>query len=85
LGDLPGKLTTSGTPAGADPDVGDLALLRALDNRAIYHRDSGYSELTEQAELKRVIVDDGQRQNARPFRSVVMRRSPKFLVVEQGR
>lgn len=45
----------------------------------------GSSELTEQAELKRVIVDDGQRQNAGSFRSVIMRLIPKFLVVKQRR
>jgi hypothetical protein len=40
---LPRKLSTTGTPAGSDPDVGDIAYYAPWGNLAIYYRDFGYS------------------------------------------
>jgi hypothetical protein len=39
----PRKLSTAGAPAGADPDVGDIAYYAPWGNLAIYYRDFGYS------------------------------------------
>jgi hypothetical protein len=43
VSDLPRKLTTRGAPAGADPDVADLAYYAPWGNLAIFYRDFGYS------------------------------------------
>lgn len=40
---LPRKLSTAGTPAGVDPDVGDITYYAPWGNLAIFHRDFGYS------------------------------------------
>jgi hypothetical protein len=40
---LPRKLSTTGAPAGSDPDVGDIAYYAPWGNLAIYYRDFGYS------------------------------------------
>jgi hypothetical protein len=40
---LPRKLSTTGAPAGSDPDVGDIAYYPPWGNLAIYYRDFGYS------------------------------------------
>jgi hypothetical protein len=43
VADLPRKLSTKGAPAGADPDVGDIAYYAPWGNLAVYYRDFGYS------------------------------------------
>lgn len=43
VSDLPRRLSTDGTPPGADPEVGDLAYYAPWGNLAIYYRDFGYS------------------------------------------
>ena len=43
VSDLPRKLSTSGSPAGFDPSVGDLAYYAPWGNLAIFYRDFGYS------------------------------------------
>jgi hypothetical protein len=40
---LPRKLSTTGAPAGSDPDIGDIAYYAPWGNLAIYYRDFGYS------------------------------------------
>jgi len=40
---LPGKLSTTGAPAGSDPDVGDIAYYAPWGNLAIFYKDFGYS------------------------------------------
>jgi hypothetical protein len=44
VSDLPKRLSTEGTPAGVDPDVGDIAYYAPWGNLAIYYNDFGYSE-----------------------------------------
>lgn len=39
----PRQLSTAGSPAGADPDVGDIAYYAPWGNLAIFYRDFGYS------------------------------------------
>ena len=43
VSDLPGILSTSGSPAGFDPSVGDLAYYAPWGNLAIFYRDFGDS------------------------------------------
>lgn len=43
VSDLPKRLSTSGTPPGVDPVVGDLAYYAPWGNLAIFYRDFGYS------------------------------------------
>ena len=43
VSDLPRRLSTSGTPPGFDPQVGDLAYYAPWGNLAIYYRDFTYS------------------------------------------
>lgn len=40
---LPRKLSTTGAPAGSDPQVGDIAYYAPWGNLALYYRDFGYS------------------------------------------
>jgi len=40
---LPRKLSTTGAPAGSDPDAGDIAYYAPWGNLAMYYRDFGYS------------------------------------------
>jgi len=40
---LPKKLSTSGAPAGIDPDVGDITYYAPWGNLAIFYRDFGYA------------------------------------------
>jgi len=44
VSDLPRRLSTAGAPAGADPDVADIAYYAPWGNLAIYYKDFGYSE-----------------------------------------
>jgi hypothetical protein len=44
ISDLPKKLSTEGSPAGIDPDVGDIAYYAPWGNIAIFYRDFGYSD-----------------------------------------
>jgi hypothetical protein len=44
ISDLPRKLTTKGSPAGADPSVGDIAYYAPWGNLALFYRDFRYSE-----------------------------------------
>jgi hypothetical protein len=44
VGDLPRKLKTQGSPAGADPSVGDIAYYAPWGNLALYYKDFGYSD-----------------------------------------
>ena len=44
VADLPKKLSTRGTPAGVDPEVGDLAYYAPWGNLAIFYRDFEYSK-----------------------------------------
>lgn len=41
--DLPGKLSTEGSPAGYDPEPGDLAYYAPWGNLAIFYRDAPYA------------------------------------------
>jgi hypothetical protein len=41
--DLPRKLSTSGAPEGADPEVGDLAYYAPWNQLAAYYRDAPYA------------------------------------------
>jgi hypothetical protein len=43
VSNLPRKLSTTGAPAGSDPDVGDIAYYAPWGNLAIYYKDFGYS------------------------------------------
>ena len=43
ISDLPRKLSTTGAPAGSDPDVGDITYYAPWGNLAIYYKDFGYS------------------------------------------
>jgi len=43
VADLPRKIATEGTPAGIDPEVGDIAYYAPWGNLAIFYRDFGYS------------------------------------------
>jgi hypothetical protein len=43
ISNLPRKLSTTGAPAGSDPDVGDIAYYAPWGNLAIYYKDFGYS------------------------------------------
>jgi hypothetical protein len=40
---LPRKLTTTGAPAGSDPDIGDITYYAPWGNLAIFYRPFGYS------------------------------------------
>ncbi|MEP7213639.1 MAG: cyclophilin-like fold protein [Acidobacteriota bacterium] len=40
---LPKKLSTEGSPAGSDPDVGDIAYFAPWGTLVIYYKDFGYS------------------------------------------
>jgi hypothetical protein len=42
ISDLPGRLTTDGSPAGFDPAVGDITYYAPWGNLALFHRDAGY-------------------------------------------
>lgn len=44
IGYPPKSLTTEGSPSGADPEVGDLALYSPWGNLVIYYGDSKYAE-----------------------------------------
>jgi hypothetical protein len=43
VSDLPRRLSTSGTPPGVDPELGDLTYYAPWGNLAIFYRDFGYS------------------------------------------
>ncbi|MFF8393644.1 cyclophilin-like fold protein [Streptomyces sp. NPDC016172] len=43
VADLPRKLSTSGAPEGADPEVGDLAYYAPWNQLATYYRDAPYA------------------------------------------
>ncbi|WP_328499841.1 cyclophilin-like fold protein [Streptomyces sp. NBC_00457] len=43
IADLPRKLSTSGAPEGADPQVGDLAYYAPWNQLATYYRDAPYA------------------------------------------
>lgn len=43
VADLPRKLSTSGAPEGADPEVGDLAYYAPWNQLAAYYRDAPYA------------------------------------------
>ncbi len=43
VSDLPRRLSTSGTPPGVDPEIGDLTYYAPWGNLAIFYRDFGYS------------------------------------------
>ena len=44
IADLPGRLSTEGAPAGADPEVGDIAYYAPWGNLALFYRDFGYAK-----------------------------------------
>jgi hypothetical protein len=44
ISDLPRKLKTQGSPAGADPSAGDIAYYAPWGNLALYYEDFGYSD-----------------------------------------
>lgn len=44
VSDLPRRLATDGTPAGVDPNVGDITYYAPWGNLAIFYRDFGYAE-----------------------------------------
>lgn len=44
IGYLPRQLTTQGSPAGVDPQVGDISYYAPWGNLALFHRDFGYSK-----------------------------------------
>jgi hypothetical protein len=41
---LPRKLSTTGAPAGTDPDVGDITYYAPWGNLAIFYKDFGYAK-----------------------------------------
>lgn len=43
VSDLPETLPTQGSPAGIDPDVGDITYYAPWGNLAIFYRDFGYA------------------------------------------
>lgn len=43
VADLPRRLSTKGSPAGVDPDVGDITYYAPWGNLAIFYRDFGYA------------------------------------------
>ncbi|WP_225886157.1 cyclophilin-like fold protein [Streptomyces canus] len=43
IADLPRKLSTSGAPEGADPEIGDLAYYAPWNQLATYYRDAPYA------------------------------------------
>ncbi len=43
VSDLPKRLSTQGTPAGYDPEVGDITYYAPWGNLAIFYRDFGYA------------------------------------------
>ncbi|KQP62807.1 hypothetical protein ASF52_21235 [Methylobacterium sp. Leaf112] len=43
IGDLPGKLSIQGEPAGIDPEPGDITYYAPWGNLAIFYKDFGYS------------------------------------------
>jgi hypothetical protein len=43
IADLPKQLDTDGTPAGIDPEIGDLTYYAPWGNLALFYRDFGYS------------------------------------------
>ncbi len=43
IASLPRRIDTSGSPAGIDPDVGDVTYYAPWGNLAIFHKDFGYS------------------------------------------
>lgn len=43
ISDIPKKLSTTGTPQGHDPSVGDICLYAPWGNLAIFYKDFGYS------------------------------------------
>lgn len=55
ISDLPRRLSTEGAPAGADPDVGDIAYYAPWGNLAIYYKDFRYSD----GLIKLATIDDG--------------------------
>ena len=44
VSDLPKRLGTEGSPAGVDPDVGDITYYAPWGNLAIFYRDFGYAK-----------------------------------------
>jgi hypothetical protein len=44
ISDLPAQLSTSGAPAGADPETGDITDYAPWGNLAIFYSDFGYSQ-----------------------------------------
>jgi hypothetical protein len=44
IADLPKKLSTSGAPAGYDPEIGDLAYYAPWGNLSIFYRDFRYAD-----------------------------------------
>ena len=44
IAQLPKKLSTTGTPAGMTPSVGDITYYAPWGNLAIFYRDSGYAK-----------------------------------------
>lgn len=44
VSDLPSRLSVTGTPAGIDPDVGDITYYAPWGNLAIFYRDFGYAD-----------------------------------------
>ncbi|SDE88817.1 hypothetical protein SAMN04488504_11446 [Myxococcus virescens] len=77
VSDLPKRLSTSATPAGVDPDVGDLAYYAPWGNLAIFYRDFGYS--SGLVRLGR--IDSGIEKLAGKSGSFAVR----FELVEEGR
>jgi hypothetical protein len=43
ISDLPRRLATTGSPAGTDPAVGDIAYYAPWGNLAVFYKDFGYS------------------------------------------
>lgn len=43
VADLPSRLPTGDSPAGVDPDVGDITYYAPWGNLAIFYRDFGYA------------------------------------------
>jgi hypothetical protein len=44
ISDLPVQLSTSGAPAGADPEIGDITYYAPWGNLAIFYKDFGHSQ-----------------------------------------
>lgn len=65
VSDLPKRLSTTGTPPGIKPQVGDITLYAPWGNLAIFYRDFGYA--AGLVRLGRIEGDLARIERAAPF------------------